>query len=189
MKTLADAWKWYLNAKQNLERMRRLGEKHWGDPSMEAASVWKDDSFRRLEADDIVAESRVGLEPIDDLAVVVLFSMFESQVRDYLVERIQPQADTITDPILKEAAESAILGVKEGSFYTHVLEPLKKQSHIDPNLVTQVDQVREYRNWVAHGRRDAPINNVTPRMAYERLQEFLAILGIAIESEERLPDG
>ena len=28
------------------------------------------------------------------------------------------------------------------------------------------------------------INNVTPRMAYERLTEFLAVLGIAVEAEQ-----
>jgi len=189
MKTLADAWQWYQSTKQNLRLMRRLGEKHWDDPSIRAASIWEDNYFRDLVAADIVDRTRVGLEPIEDLAVLVLFSMFESQVRDYLAELIQPQADRITDPILKEAAESAIQGIKEGSFKSRVLDPLNKQGHIDPNLVTQINQVREYRNWVAHGRRETAINHVTPEMAYQRLEEFLALLGIAAESEEELPDG
>ena len=86
------------------------------------------------------------------------------------------------------AAEDAIRGVEEGSFYRRVLEPLKRQERVSADLITQVDQVREYRNWVAHGRRDAPTNNVTPELAYERLKEFLAVLGIAAESEEEGPD-
>jgi hypothetical protein len=187
MNTLADAWNWYKATKQNLARMQRLGERHWGDPSLTAASIWQDDHFRMVEAPDIVAETRVSLKPIDDLAVVVLFSVFESRVRDYLIELIEPQAEEITDPILKEAADEAMQGVKEGSLYRRVLEPLKRQDRVSADLITQVDQVREYRNWVAHGRRDAPVNNVTPAVAYDRLREFLAALGIAAEAEEE-PD-
>jgi hypothetical protein len=184
MRTLADALNWYRATKQNLERMKRFGEKHWSDPSLENASMWKDDEFKMLEALNIVAETTVSLKPIDDLAVVVLFSVFESRVRDYLIELIEPQAQAITDPILKEAADDAMQGVKEGSFYRRVLEPLKSQGRIPADLVTQIDQIRDYRNWVAHGRRAAPTNNITPEMAYVRLNEFLAALGIAAEREE-----
>jgi hypothetical protein len=184
MKTLPDAWNWYKTTKQNLTRMRRLGERYWSDPALEAASLWQDDHFRMLEAVDVEAETRVGLEPIDDLAIVVLFSVFESVVRDYLKERIKPEAGRITDPILKEAADDAIQGVEEGSFSRCVLDPLKKQDRVEAELVTQIDQVRGYRNWVAHGRREAPTNNVTPAIAYERLAKFLRVLGIAAESEE-----
>ena len=127
-----------------------------------------------------------GLEPIDDLAVVVLFSVFESVVRDYLVECIEPQANELSDPILKEAAEDAIQGVKEGSFYRRVLDPLKKQGRVPADLVTQVDQVRDYRNWVAHGRRDNPTNNVSPTRAFELLNRFLPTLGIVTDQEEEI---
>src|SRR5207245_11495258 len=121
--------------------------------------------FSTLEASDIVAKTAVSLKPIDDLAVVVLFSVFESLVRTYLIELIRPQAGTITDPILKEAVNDAIQGVSEGSFYRRVLEPLKSKDRVPVDLITQVDQVRDYRNWVAHGRREAPTNNVTAEMA------------------------
>jgi hypothetical protein len=55
----------------------------------------------------------------------------------------------------------------------HVLEPFKK-GHAD--LVEEVHQVRRYRNWVAHGRRDQPRDRVHPQLAYDRLTRFLAIL-------------
>jgi hypothetical protein len=111
MKTLADAWNWYQATKRNLARMRRLGSAHWAHPSLEAASIWQDDEFRMLEASDIVKETAASLGPIDDLAVVVLFSVFESRVRDYLVEQIEPQADLLTHPILRDAADAALQGV------------------------------------------------------------------------------
>src|SRR5688572_8064310 len=110
MRTLADAWNWYEATAKNLVRMQRLGTKHWDDPSLKDASIWQDDHFRMLEAPAIMAETSAGLAPIADLAVVVLFSVFESRVRDYLIELIAPQAEGITDPILKEAADDAIQG-------------------------------------------------------------------------------
>jgi hypothetical protein len=186
MNTLTDAWDWYEATKRNLGRMLRLASKHWDNLSLADVSIWQDDHFKTLIAPVIVAETTVSLKPIDDLAVVVLFSVFESQVRDYLVERIKPEVELLTDPILKEAAADAIQGVEEGSFYRRVLSPLKAQARISADLVTQIDQIRDYRNWVAHGRRERTDTNiVTPRVAYERLKTFLAELGIAVESDER----
>jgi hypothetical protein len=191
MKTLTDAWNWYQATRRNLGRMQRLGSKHWEDPSLEGASIWKDDQFKKLMAKDIAEEIAVSLKPIDDLAIVVLFSVFESLVRDYLVVRIKPEAARLADPILREAADDAIQGVEEGSFYRRVLLPLKEQGRVSADLVTQIDQIRDYRNWVAHGRRERAkdMNNVNPRNAYERLKAFLVGLGIAPESEEPEPEG
>jgi hypothetical protein len=72
-----------------------------------------------------------------------------------------------------------------------VLYPLKEQGRVSADLVTQVDQVRKYRNWVAHGRREGgtDVSSVTPRVAYERLKEFLAVLGIAAEAEQTESEG
>ena len=189
MKTLADAWNWYTATKKNLARMRRLGEKHWNDPNLANTSIRQDDQFRMLEADNIVAETNASLKPIDDLAVVVMFSVFESRVRDYLTELIRPEAKAIIDPILKEAAEDAVRGVEEGSFYRRVLEPLKNQGRVSDDLVERKNQVRKYRNWVAHGQRETgPENNITPEHAYARLEEILAAIGIAADAEEDKPD-
>jgi hypothetical protein len=56
-----------------------------------------------------------------------------------------------------------------GSFYK-VTEAYKA---LDPDLIEQVNQVRKYRNWVAHGRRGEPQNAVDPKTAYARLNRFL----------------
>ena len=154
---------------------------------MESASLWQDDEFRTLEGDDIVRETTASLKRIDNLAVLVLFSVFESRVRDHLATQIKPEADGLSQPILKEAAKDALRGVEEGSFYRRVLEPLKQQKHLSADLVTRVDQVRDYRNCVAHGQDDGSANKVTPQMAYDRLKEFLSALGIAAEPEQEKP--
>src|SRR5258705_135171 len=127
MNTLADAWDWYVSTRTNLERMQRLGRKHWNTLPWATLPIGRDDEFRTLETEDIEAETKKSLAPIDDLAVVVLFSVFESLVRSFVVALIRPEAAGLSDPILKHAAEEAIRGVEEGSFYRRVLEPLKKQ--------------------------------------------------------------
>jgi hypothetical protein len=59
--------------------------------------------------------------------------------------------------------------IEHGSFFK-VLEPYKK---IDADLIEQVNQVRRYRNWVAHGRRGPQPDAVDPRAAWDRLQRCL----------------
>ena len=82
----------------------------------ETASVGRDDVFRTLEASDIVAETTTSLRPIDDLAVVVLFSVFESQVRDYLAARIKPEAAGLSDPIRKGRPRTPFRASRKGAF-------------------------------------------------------------------------
>jgi hypothetical protein len=187
MNTLVDAWNWYIATKQSLEQLRRLGRKYWDSIPWETAAIGRDDDFRLLEEEDIEKATTASLEPIDDLAVVVLFSVFESLVRSHVVERIRPEAATLVDPILKQAVGDAIRGVEEGSFFVRILEPLKQQGRILPDLITKVNQVRDYRNWVAHGRRETATDAVSPKVAYDRLKEFLAALGIAVEPESIEP--
>jgi hypothetical protein len=62
--------------------------------------------------------------------------------------------------------------IEQGSFF-RVLEPYKD---VDANLVEEVNQVRRYRNWVAHGRRTDQPAAVDPTTAYGRLKRFLARL-------------
>jgi hypothetical protein len=84
MKTLMDAWKWYDSARINLIRMRRLGTHHWSHPSLRSASIWSDERFKEVEAKDIEMETNLAIKPLDDLGVLVLFSVFEAAVRDHL---------------------------------------------------------------------------------------------------------
>ena len=67
-----------------------------------------------------------------------------------------------------------------------VLSPLQQQSRITPQLSDKVKQVRDYRNWIAHGKReprDSTIVNLDAKEAFERLEEFLETLSIAVENE------
>lgn len=77
--------------------------------------------------------------------------------------------------LLRTAGEDVLQAVSEGSFF-RVLEPFKREASAD--LIEPVNQVRRYRNWVAHGRRQdkRPGAVVSPVEAYERLSVFLTLI-------------
>src|SRR5436190_12150817 len=108
MKTLMDAWLWYEAARTNLFRMRRLGTRHWNDKSLEKASIWQDDRFKEVEARDIEKETERAIKPLEDLGVLVLFSVFEAAVRDHLEGIIKPMTGNLGHPILEHAAEKVL---------------------------------------------------------------------------------
>lgn len=186
MKTLLDAWQWYESTKTNLARMRRLGTHHWNHDSLQNASIWLDERFKEVEAEDIKQETDRALKPLEDLGVLVLFSVFEAAVRDHLEAIIKPLTNNLGHPILEHAAENALEGIKQGSFAKQVLTHLQEQGRITPQLSDKVKQVRDYRNWIAHGKReprDPSIVNLDAKEAFERLKEFLETLSIAVEAE------
>ena len=186
MKTLEDAWNWYVSASRNLLRMQRLGTHHWDDISLQSASIWTDEKFKQVEATEIEQETKVAIQPLNDLGVLVLFSVFEAVVRDHFEGEIKPLTAKLDHPILKDAAENVLEGIRQGSFANKVLTPLQDQGRITSELSDKVKQVRDYRNWIAHGKREprsANIINLTAREAFDRLKEFLDTLGIAVEAE------
>jgi hypothetical protein len=186
MKTLQDAWDWYESASVNLARMKRLGSHHWNDDSLQNSSIWMDDRFKEIEASDIEAETTEAIRPLNDLGVLVLFSVFEAAVRDHLEGVIKPMTTGLGHPILRHAADEVLDGIRQGSFTNKVLAPLQDQGRISPELSSKIKQVRDYRNWIAHGKREPRqpgIINLSAQEAFNRLKEFLDLLGIAVESE------
>lgn len=65
--------------------------------------------------------------------------------------------------------DEAIQNIEQSSIF-RVLDVFKAQ---DANLVEEINQVRQYRNWVAHGRRGESPAFVDPETAYRRLKRFL----------------
>ena len=172
MKTLEDAWQWYKDVKKSLKRINRVGARYWHVIPW-AERPWRSDNhFIGLEAEDVTRPAGNGLQHLDDLAIVVLFSVFEAIARGTLLEQLEWEESRCQHPIGTKAVGAAIERVRQGSFFA-VLELYKGTSH--NNLVEEVNQVRVYRNWVAHGRRTAQPAVVRPDIAYERLTNCLAL--------------
>ena len=127
---------------------------------------------------NLPSQTRTALDYLGDLAIVVMFSVFESLVRDRVLTHFEAATSGTIDPVLRRALDATRDGLAEGSFY-RILEAHKERGNVERNdLIEEVNQVRKYRNWVAHGRRGSQPDLVTPQAAYDRLQAFLAALGL-----------
>lgn len=170
MTTLEDAWQWYEDVKRTLKRMYRLGARYWNVIPWDQPPWRNDNHFIFLETEDITAPATNALRHLDDLAIVVLFSVFEAIVRGNILEQIGRTDSPRQHPVVRQAIDAAKDRIGEGSFY-RVLESYKG---IDDPLIEEVNQVRKYRNWVAHGKRAAQPPFVSPDVAHNRLARFLA---------------
>jgi hypothetical protein len=173
MNTLEDAWKWYQEAKSQVALVHRLAAEHWQELPWEGR-LGRDDRFKGLERKKLAQDAQATLAQLDDLAVLVLFSVFESRVREHLAGELRNEVreKSVSHSVLLQAVDDLIRQVEEGSFFK-VLSPFKPLDH---NLVEEVNQVRRYRNWVAHGKRGKKPPAVEPRSAYERLDRFWKLM-------------
>jgi hypothetical protein len=169
--SLEDAWAWYQGVKTLTSWMKRMGLRYWEHEAV-APLLARDARFRDVEQEEITRlADRVSGE-LDDLCVLLLFSVFESAVRDQALAEVTEELPTTRHPALKHALKGLRESLEQGSF-ARVLEAYKE---LDPNLIEQVSQVRRFRNWVAHGRRGAQPDAVDPETAYRRLQQFLDLM-------------
>jgi hypothetical protein len=168
MMTLDEAWEWYVKTEKQLGLLGRIGRKHWENLPWDGA-LGKDEKLKALTARDIVADADSCLDHLDDFAVLILFSAFESIVRERAQWDVRRERGRLSHPLVTRILDEAVQDIEQGSIF-RVLDIYKGQ---DATLVEEVNQVRRYRNWVAHGRRGEPQAEVSPEAAYERLRRFL----------------
>src|SRR5579862_7128922 len=146
--TLADAWRWYETARQLAHTMQRLGKTHWDNLPWDG-DLGRDDQLKHVTAEEIVDSAQTVLGDLDDLCVLLLFSVFEATIRERVLEDVEAELRPFQHVAINRALADMKEGIEHGSFFK-VLEPYKA---LDANLIEKVNQVRRYRNWVAHGRR------------------------------------
>jgi hypothetical protein len=170
--SLDDAWRWYESARRLARSMGRLGENHW-DNLPSHFDLWRDDHLKALTSAEILNDSQTVLDDLDDLCVLLLFSVFEATTRERVLAEVEAELPPLRHVAIKRALDEMREGIEHGSFFK-VLEPYKG---FDADLIEQVNQVRRYRNWVAHGRRTEQPAAVNPTTAYDRLKRSLDQLG------------
>jgi hypothetical protein len=166
--SLDDAWRWYHCVRTLAQDMDRLGERFW-DREEWAQALGRDNRFRSVKAIDLQAGAKTISDDLDDLAVLLMFSVFEAIVRDRARIDVENSLPTRLHPAVEHAVQELKKDIGIGSF-GRVTRAFRG---VDPSLVEEVNQVRRYRNWVAHGRRGEPTDSVTPEKAYDRLNRFL----------------
>jgi hypothetical protein len=167
IRSLKDAWDWYVAVRTLAYDMRHLAGR-CDRPEWEAV-LNLDNRLRHRTAAELQDMAKTIL---DDLAVLVLFSVFEATVRARAGADVDREMALITHVAVKQAVKELKEAIASGSF-AKVTAAFQK---MDNDLTAQVNQVRKFRNWVAHGRRDTPENNVTPEGAFERLGRYLDVL-------------
>lgn len=170
IRSLDDAWKWYCAVKKLAIDMKHLSGRC--DRPEWAKVLSRDNRLRDRTAADLQDTAQTILEDLDDLAVLVLFSVFEATVRALAEADLDRETALITHVAVKQAVKDLKEAMASGSF-AKVTAAFQK---LDDDLTAQVNQVRKFRNWVAHGRRDAPENNVTPEGAFQRLGRYLDLM-------------
>jgi hypothetical protein len=153
--------------------MSRIGRRYWDDLPWE--KMERDEHFRSLDGGDVQHAADAVLAEFDDIAIFVFFSVFEAIVRDHVWHDVEEEVSALKHPALRKVADRTRESIEEGSFHHNVLELYKGPN---PDLVEAVSQIRKYRNWVAHGRREGkqPVKT-TPKDAYDRLEAFLRYIG------------
>jgi hypothetical protein len=170
--TLDEAWAWYEAVQDLAKWMGRIAQRYWDDPRL-AELLGLDNTFQTVSKGEIQDKARLVLDDLNDLAVLLLFSVFEAEVRRQTLEGVARELPVPPrHPALNDAVAEMKDTIQNGSF--GILTRMYK--NLDPDLKTQVDQVRKFRNWVAHGRRGEVENEVTPRQSRERLTRFLELL-------------
>jgi hypothetical protein len=187
MKTLAEAWNWYQAVGVATNRLNHLA-KVWDDIPWGQSDAWvkrieHDGVLGKVEAWELAANTRIVSTELDELAIFVLFSVFEATVRDRLKDQIADEIRGLRHPSLVKAGQDVTDAIEQGSF-GKLLEPFKLDVKTK-NLVEEVNQVRRWRNWVAHGRRPES----RPMAAYDRLSEFLNLLGSIEDLSIPINDG
>jgi len=169
--TLDDARSWYEGVKSLAGWMARMGRRYREHPSL-APLLEKDNRFRDIDKEDIDGRAKRVSGDLDDLCVLLLFSVFEAVVRERALADVEAELPGARHPALRHALKGLREALEHGSF----AKVLEAYTDLDADLVAQVSQVRKYRNWVAHGRRGDQPDAVDPETAYVRLQRFLTLM-------------
>lgn len=168
IRSVEDAERWYQAVRTLARDTERLALK-WEELGLE--EVFRaDNRLAERTPEGLSRNAKTVLDDLDDLAVLVVFSVFEAVVRDLARADVDRETASMRHPAVLQAVKDLKEAIEHGSF-GRVTQAYKR---MDVDLTEQVNQVRKFRNWVAHGRRDAPENSVDPDTAVDRLRRYLA---------------
>src|SRR5580658_5022783 len=102
--SLADAWHWYQRARLLAQTMERLGKNHWNNLPWEG-DLGRDSHLKNLTSENIIDGSNTILDDLDDLCVLLLFSVFEATIRDRVLADVEAELPPLQHLAIKRALE------------------------------------------------------------------------------------
>jgi hypothetical protein len=168
IRSLDDAWAWYEAVKTLALAMRslaRIWQDLWDNPELHEI-LRRADRLRELTNLDLSRHAEIIGDDPDDLAVLILFSVFELTVRDHARAAVDRETQTIQHPAVLRAVKDLKDAIENGSF-ARITESYRT---MDKDLTTQIDQVRKFRNC------EVRPQNQTNRLTEQVLQPVLVIV-------------
>jgi len=114
IQSLNDAWEWYLAVRTLALDMRKLAGK-WNDPALETV-LGRDNRLRHRTKEELLDRAKMILDDLDDLAVLVLFSVFEANVRVRVSADVERETLSIRHPAVLRAVDDLKEAIENGSF-------------------------------------------------------------------------
>jgi hypothetical protein len=184
IQTLDDAWEWYKAVDRLCRQMQRMATKYWDRDEL-SDLLAHDNTFRDRTAAAIQDDARRVFNDLEDLAVLVLFTVFEAEVREIAQLDAERLLQEMTHPAMQSAAKELQEAVEKGSFskLTAAYKPM------DVDGTAQIDQIRGFRNWVAHGRRGPLENSIDPEKAIARMRLYVEKVIVLVESHNETDAG
>ncbi len=168
MNPLEPVKKWYEVVNGNQRLIKMFLKKHPGLFPIESVLSSKTSD----EARDILDKAKIEL---DDLTIVSLYSIFESKILSQISSIISTIATGPSTEFVKSIAKYTAKN-SERWLINDILDLYK--SKVNPDLVGNVKQIYNYRNWVAHGKKTGKPLALDPITVYERLFDFLDQAGL-----------
>src|SRR5204863_436458 len=80
----------YETARHLARTMARLGEKHWNNLPWDG-DLGRDDRLKDLLSEEILNDSKTVLDDLDDLCVLLLFSVLEATIRARVLAEVEAE--------------------------------------------------------------------------------------------------
>ena len=167
MQALDAIWAWYEVARDSLHLVWQLVERY---PEEIPAEWVRGRVFELRPRDQVLEELRNARQELDDLVVVALFAAFEQQLLDHFEAVVREAQRSAQNPLHRRIFSGRLKKPRNWKLY-EILDCYKAVA--DPNAIGEIKQIYQYRNWVAHGRREKRPPSITPESAYARLHGFL----------------
>ncbi|HTU92933.1 MAG TPA: hypothetical protein VMF69_22825 [Gemmataceae bacterium] len=100
--SLIDAWRWYEAARQLVQTMERLGRKHWNELPWDG-DLGRDNHLNEMTSAKILDGSQTVLDDLDDLCVLLLFSVFEATIRKRVLAYVEAELPPLRHATIKRA--------------------------------------------------------------------------------------
>lgn len=171
---LEEAYRWYHSARKTFQRTSRLARKYWDDLPHDL-KLFQDAQFVELQAVTFEDDAITASSQLDDLGVLFLFASFEHEFREHVALQTISDADSLRHPVALKAINDVVRQVESDSL-DRILSGYAASVINDDNLILRVQQIRHFRNWVAHGKHGDRPSHVDPITTYQILKEFLDIV-------------